>query len=209
MGRPNKYRRRTPSRDPLMTASYAVEGENTEVEYIDELAKDRRLGKRFKLVSSHPEPLSVVKSLVAEKKASKAKGESRDRYIAVFDTEFSEDRRKSILKARKLADAHGIMCIESTPSFEFWLRLHYSRNDRPYGSQKDVEDDLLGYLPKYGKERGALRREMPGILTLVEVACENARWIADHGCYGNNTEMPSLVRIIDEMRDERDARSGS
>lgn len=50
---------------------------------------------------------------------------------------------------------------------------------------------------------------MPGILPLVEVACENARWIADHGRYGNNTEMPSLVRIIDEMRDERDARSDS
>ena len=49
-----------------MTASCAVEGENTEVEYIDELAKDRRLGKRFKFVSSHPDPLSVVKSLVAE-----------------------------------------------------------------------------------------------------------------------------------------------
>lgn len=199
----NKYCRRKPTLNPLKTASYAVEGSNTEVEYVDELARDRRLGKRFKLVSSHPDPLSVIKSLIAAKNQTEQERKPRDYWLAVFDTEFSEDRKNSIARARRLAKKNGIECIETTPSFEFWLRLHFSRSDRPYDSQDDVETDLRQHLPKYSKERGAMRRLMSEMLPRVRAACENADWITKNGNHGNKTEMPSLVRIVDSMQDIR------
>lgn len=199
MSRSSKYRRSKPSRDPLPTGAYAVEGDNTEVEYIDELAKDRRLGKRLKFVSAHSEPLSVVRGLISEKRLSEARGEHRDYWLAVFDAEFTQARKDGIARARKLARKHGIVCVENNPSFEYWLRLHFSGDDRPYGSQKEVEADLTRFVSGYSKQKGVMRELMPRFIPRIDAACENARRLSNCGEYGNCSEMPSFIDAIDAM----------
>lgn len=199
MSRKNRYLRSKPTRSPLPTATCAVEGDNTEPEYLFALANDRQLGKRFKIEPSHSEPLSVVKKLVAAKKECARKREHRDYWIAVFDTEFSEQRKQAIARARNLARNNGILCFESNPAFEFWLKLHFSKDDRPYGSQNDLERDLQRFLPDYSKEKGYLLRKMNGLIAKVGQACENATWVQAHSDFGNSTDMPELVKIIDGM----------
>lgn len=203
MARSSKYSRGKPHFDPLPTASYAVEGSVTEVEYINGLVSDRKLGKRFRHIRSHSDPTSIVKALVAEKAKSKSRGERRDYWIAVFDSEFSEERRSNIVRARKIARENGIECVETSPSFEFWLKLHYSNMDRPYGSQKDVEEDLRSYIPDYCKKEGVLKKRLPDLISRVEIACDNARRINTHGLHGNSTEMPNLVGVVNAMRDRQ------
>lgn len=204
-GKRSKFLRGKPKRESLPTASCAVEGQNTEPEYIDALARSRKLGKRFQIIRSHSDPVSVVKALVAEKKKERGRGEHRDNWIAVFDREFSEERGESIRRARELAAKHGIRCIESNPAFEYWLRLHFSRDDRPYGSADDLIEDLRRFMPAYGKGAGDLSGQMDELLDRVETACENAAWMKDNGSFGNSTEMPELVKIIDSMRVLRQA----
>lgn len=189
-------------REPLPTASCAVEGQNTEPEYIGALARSRRLGKRFQIVRSHSDPVSVVKALIAEKK-KRGRGERQDNWIAVFDREFSEDRRERARRACELAEKHGITCIESSPAFEYWLRLHFSRDDRPYGSMDDLIEDLRRFMPAYGKGAGCLSGRMDELLGRVEAACENAAWVKDNGSFGNSTRMPELVALIDSMSASR------
>lgn len=203
MARASKYFRGKPHFDPLPTASYAVEGSITEVEYINGLARDRKLGKRFRYIRSHSDPTSIVRALVTEKRKSKSRGEKRDYWIAVFDSEFSEERRSNIARARKIARENGIECVETSPSFEFWLKLHYSNLDRPYGSQKDVEEDLRSYIPDYCKTEGVLKRRLPDLLSRLEAACNNARWVNSHGMHGNSTEMPNLIDIVGVMCDKQ------
>lgn len=198
-GKRSKFLRGKPIREPLPTASYAVEGRNTEPEYIDALARRRKLGKRFKLVRSHSDPISVVKALITEKKRRESQGEYRDHWVAVFDREFSEERRNSARMARELAVKHGIRCIESVPAFEYWLRLHFSREDRPYGSMGDLTADLKRFIPAYGKEEGCLSGQMDELLNRIGTACSNAAWIEDNGSFGNSTEMPEFVELIDSM----------
>lgn len=200
-GKRNKFLRGRPTREPLPTASYAVEGQNTEPEYIGALARSQKLGRRFQFVRSHSDPVSVVKELIVEKKKKQGRGEYCDNWIAVFDREFSEERKESARRARELAAKHGIMCIESSPAFEYWLRLHFSRDDRPYGSMDDLIADLRRFMPAYGKEAGNLSGQMDELLCRVETACENAAWVKDNGSFGNSTQMPELVALIDSMRD--------
>lgn len=195
----SKYLRKKPSRDPLPTAMYAAEGKNTEREYIDALAGNYKLGKRFKRVNSASEPESIVKSLISKKKALCKQGVIKDYWIAVFDTEFVESRKKGIEKARSLAKKNGILCVESTPSFEYWLLLHFTCDDRPFVSQHEVEEALKQHLSDFTKHEGALTKKMSDLLVRVNQACENAEWILDNGVYGNRTEMPELVRIIKTM----------
>lgn len=200
MGRgKSKFLRSSPKIEPLKTALCACEGAVTEPEYISALVKSRGLGKRFKLVQSHSDPCSIVKKIVAEKKKCRNRGESRDYWIAVFDSEFDEPRRKSIVKARKLANKNGIICIESNPAFELWLLLHFSKSDKPYGDIDDLKDALKRYIPDYDKIAGILYKQMDKIIERVPVACENALWIKEHGLYGNSTEMPNLIWLIDGM----------
>jgi len=199
MPRRSRYLRKRPSCDPLPTAMYAAEGENTEREYIDALAGNYKLGKRFKRVNSASDPESVVKTLVIKKKALSRQGDIKDYWIAVFDTEFTESRKEGIEKARILAKKNGILCIESTPSFEYWLLLHFACIDRPFVSQQEIEKALVQYLPNYAKHKGALAEEMNDLLACVDQACENAEWILSNGMYGNKTEMPKLVQIVKKM----------
>lgn len=147
--------------------------------------------------------MSVVRSVAASKKASEARGEYCDHWFAVFDREFTEDRAKSIERARELAAKRGIECIENRPSFEYWLRLHFSRDDRPYASQEDVERDLRRYVLNFGKQAGMIAGVMDVLLERVDAACRNAEWVVRYGVYGNGSDMPALVNVINNMQDPR------
>lgn len=202
MARGNKFCRNKPSREPLVMATYAAEGENAEFEYLDFLSKSYGLGKRFKRVRSHSDPCKIVRDLCVRRREAKKKGIDGDYWIAIFDREFTEERQASIAQARQIAKKNGIICIETSPSFEFWLRLHYSRTDKPYGSQKDVEDDLKQFIPNYCKKRGTVAGVMGQLSGLLDKACANALWINAKGVYGNCSEMPALVDIMKGMAEE-------
>jgi len=183
-------------RRALPTAAYAAEGRVSEPEYIAALAHNLGVGNRLKYVPSGSDPKSVVKALIAKKKSDAV---SRDYWFAVFDHEFDESRSKSVAEARRLAGNNGITCIESNPAFELWLILHFTGNDRPYGSIDDLLNTLRQFMPEYAKTSGCLGKGMSMFLQHIDDAINHANALAENSVYGNSTEMPQMVEVLRTM----------
>lgn len=205
MRKKRKFERGKPTREPYTVAAYATEGTNTEPEYLDALKRHYHVSRRFTRITSHEDPLSLVNKLIKEKKLARARGEDRDYWFALFDREFEPSRFKSIERARALAAKHGIICIETSPTFEYWLVLHYTYLDRPFRSADDVLDELKKHLPTYGKARGLLAKDEASLMSKVEEAYKRATQL--NSSYGNFSEMPKLIDVMAMMASQRSDRA--
>lgn len=139
-----KLARRGPARPERHVIAVFSEGEVTEPEYLNALARlpevrsRTRLSLRIDLVGAVP--LTLVEAAVAEKRSDTA-----NEYWCVFDVEWPRHHPK-LQEAMSLADQHGIEIAISNPSFELWLVLHHQNQ--------------TAFLDNDGARR--LRRELDG-----------------------------------------------
>lgn len=79
-------------------------------------------------------------------KTEKQNGEKFDEVFCVFD----RDDFAHFQRAKNAAARVNIVCIESTPSFEYWLLIHFRRSDAPYAAvgNKTVGDLCLHDLKR-------------------------------------------------------------
>lgn len=91
-------------------------------------------------------PEVVVNKAKAISKDEKKNGENFDEVYCVFDRDDFAHFEKAKLTASKL----GYTCIESTPSFEYWLLTHFKQTTAPYAAvgAKTVGDLCLHDLKK-------------------------------------------------------------
>lgn len=147
-------------------------------------------------------PERVVEKASDIVKAEKRSGESFDDVFCVFD----RDDFAHFNKAKQHADRLRFTCIESTPSFEYWLLLHFKASDAPYTAVggKTVGDRCLHDLKREfkGYEKND-RRIYSELFSRLPDAMKYAKRIFDRSVeendYNPSTNFYLLVERIHRL----------
>lgn len=143
---PSLYRRRQ-TKQPYDVVLIVCEGAKTEPEYFRALINNLRLSTaniRICGKECGSAPKSVVDYAIEESN----KTIDYDRVYCVFDKDKHETYDEAV---RKLQKNENMFVITSVPCFEFWLLLHFSDAEKPYGSSgsKSPCEELISDLKKY------------------------------------------------------------
>jgi hypothetical protein len=168
--------RSSAKRKPYDRVLIVCEGEKTEPYYFEEIKVTLDLDSANIQIdgSCGSSPRSVVAHAITLFERARLKGEQYDRVFCVFDRDQHETFDEAIIKVNKynkqlLADKYYLKnedptftVIRSTPSFEYWLLLHFipttmsflSTDTKSSGDQ--VIDELKVYITNYKKKQKGL-----------------------------------------------------
>jgi len=152
--RPRRPARRTPYKDSKPVILIVTEGEVTEPEYLNGLARATKNPRvRIKVVGGVGDPKRIVEfakdcKIEAEEQARGAKDDNLcyDEVWCVFDI----DDHARTPDARQMARDNRIEVAMSHPCFELWLWLHFA--DQP--GMKDrhkLQEMMKKHIPNYDK----------------------------------------------------------
>ena len=120
--------RQSRKRNPIIVIG--CEGANKTEEIYFKNFNTRRCIIKFSRGNS-TDPVGIVKDLI--KFIDNEIGrEDDDKYYVVLDTDVNQDKQSQIDKAKKLAIDNGVEFITSTPTFEYWYRLHFGYTTKTY-----------------------------------------------------------------------------
>jgi hypothetical protein len=133
-----------------------VEGKQTERIYLEALREQLQLSAaRVEILhASVTDPVNMVREAIRLRDeqvelTKKAITVPYDEVWVVFDSERQDHpRREQIPGAIELARQKGISIALSTPSFEYWLLLHYTFTTAAFSDCDDVIAALRKYIPK-------------------------------------------------------------
>ncbi len=129
---------------PKKTVLIVTEGEKTEPNYFCAM-KDYYELTEVDVLPEGKDPYSLTEIAVS-KKNTREDSKYLDPYDEVWvvcDTEgLNHPFRKHLQRARPLAKKHGVRLAVSSPSFEYWLLLHYQYTTRSF----DSCDDVIAFL---------------------------------------------------------------
>lgn len=135
------------------------EGGKTEPYYFNALR--RHYGLHTANVAIHGECNSDPKSVFAFAHSryheAKNAGDAFDKVFCVFDKDAHDGYDETLTSIQKAKHSDRFVAINSVPSFEFWLLLHFTYTTRPFhalpgnSSGNQVLSELKKYLPDYKK----------------------------------------------------------
>lgn len=121
------------------------------------------------------DPVGIVKDLI--KFIDNEIGrEDDDKYYVVLDTDVNQDKQSQIDKAKKLAIDNGVEFITSTPTFEYWYRLHFGYTTKTYHSSEEVQNDIKDKIKGYTKSMNTY----PVLRDKTDIAIKNAKKVEKH-----------------------------
>ena len=94
----------------------------------------------------------------------------------VLDTDVNQDKQSHIDKAKKLAIDNGVEFITSTPTFEYWYRLHFGYTTKTYHSSEEVQNDIKDKIKGYTKSMNTY----PVLRDKTDIAIKNAKKVEKH-----------------------------
>lgn len=173
----HSYSRRRPSRTPRPSIVILVEGEVTEVEYLNALRE--ACGISRDLIDIHKAKCSDADGIVAEAKELLAKsGGGREPkafdeiwVVADAESEHSNGSPENISHAINHA-GDSIHLVLDSPSIEYWFLLHFIPTTRDFPSAADVIAKLKQYWHEYSKQSKTL--DWNALLRKTEAAMKNA-----------------------------------
>lgn len=119
------------------------EGRETEPNYFEGLRDEAAVRRSFSVVVQKGKGgsrLGFVQQAIAQQDKAAARNEHFDEVWCVFDVE-QAGQQEQVVKARALADEHGIQLALSNPSFECWLLAHFIRTKKAFaGADKVIEE---------------------------------------------------------------------
>lgn len=131
---------------------FEFEGRNkTEEKYFKNFSGRNKLYNIRFAYGNDTDPVHMIKSLITYMKREEINSKIGDKIYCVFDADFDVNKQKDIDMAKKIANENGIELIISNPSFELWYRLHFSYTKKEYNSNKELIEDLKGFIPEYEK----------------------------------------------------------
>jgi len=102
--------------------------------------------------------------------------EDFDELWIVFDTDVIDSAKLST--GLRFAKRNGVKIAASTPSFEFWLLLHYCRTTKCFEKCEHVVAALEKEMQQdYSKTKSAARKLMPYFLPKTQKAIGHAIWV--------------------------------
>ena len=102
--------------------------------------------------------------------------EEDDKYYVVLDTDVNQNKQSQIDKAKKLSIDNGAQFITSTPTFEYWYRLHFRYTTKAYHSSEEVQNDIKDKIKEYTKSMNTY----PVLRDKTDNAIKNAKNVEKH-----------------------------
>lgn len=153
------------------------------------------------------DPMSIVKFAKQRYREEKDSGDPFDEVYCVFDKDGHDTYDKALNALTTATPKNTYFTINSVPSFEFWLLLHFNYTTRPYtalpgnSSGNQVLTELKYYMRDYEKGQLNIFGELKGQL---EQAKEFSRRVMNES-QRNSTDNPStrvheLVEVLQNLK---------
>jgi len=215
MSAKNKIKRRRPHGRSAISRRVAVreaykkilivcEGEKTEPLYFTNAREFYQLSTvNVEITGEGKDPMSLVK-LAKQKYKEEAAGDAYDAVYCVFDKD-AHNTYGAAIQSLHSSTPKGIWhSINSVPSFEFWLLLHFGYTDRPFhatgraSAGDEVLKELKNHIPDYHKGKPKL---FSALVDKLDTACRNANRVLA-ACEQNATDNPStrVHVLVEELR---------
>lgn len=186
-----------------------VEGKVTERHYFEGIRRCLSLGSMHVRVVSpgHQDPVGLIEEAMAERagpkrrrtegRASIRDPETYDHVWTVFDTDASA-QDGTLKKALELAKREKIRVAFSTPSFEFWLLLHFRFTTGPLLDSAAAERALSeAWRTKYEKTPGTFAKLWPALKSNLRNAVAYAARVREHHEQTSRTFPPNPGTQVD------------
>ncbi|MGB1763597.1 RloB family protein [Alloalcanivorax xenomutans] len=154
------------------------------------------------------DPMSIVSFAKQRYREEKDAGDPFDQIYCVFDKDGHATYTRAIDALTSATPKDTYFTINSVPSFEYWLLLHFVYSTRPYtalpgnSSGNQVLTDLKNYIPDYEKGRRTIFEEL---IEQLEQAKNYAKRVLQES-KRNQTDNPStrvheLVEALQKLKD--------
>lgn len=198
-----KLVRKTASRAGLPSVLIVCEGRETEPNYIRGLCAKLKINMAAVSIrrgSSKTDAAALVRLARNMFEADR----DYDRVFVVCDDDGSDLGHARVLAAKKLRPIDKqlltIDLIVSTPSFEYWLLLHFEYSARPFASAAEVTRELRRHVTDYDKADLAIFGKVAsGVEIAVERVGQLKRDLEISGSARPNTDMHTLVEQLSSM----------
>jgi hypothetical protein len=200
----DKYKRKSPIREPFETVLIVCEGEKTEPRYFNGLRMAYGLTSVVVTSARGSDPLSVVDHAL-----DRMAKEDFDRAFAVFDRDSHANCNAAISKVADsdLGRSNIFKAVVTEPCFEFWLLLHYGFTSAAFtrmGSNSPCDQvirALRSHDPDYAKGGADIyskvaARTNDAITHARRLAAENAQT----GSRNPATDVHELVEHLINLR---------
>lgn len=187
--------RRGAKRDPYAKVLIVCEGEKTEPYYFFGLKDHYALNSANVAITGEcgSDPVSIIKYAKQRYRMEKDAGDAFDRVYCVFDKDTHPNYDQAMDAFRSATPKDTYFAINSVPSFEYWLLLHFIYTSKPYVAQHNnsagnqVLTDLKNYIPDYTKGRKDI---FEALIDQLDFAINNASR-ALQTAVANDTDNPS------------------
>jgi hypothetical protein len=206
--RARKIERRTARRETFDRMLIVTEGEQTEVNYFEEIRRECRVSSAVVRVcaSDGTNPMQVVDY------AAELCGRTRqwERVYAVIDRDNHARFNEALAAASRLDGSIrndekkpiAFKAVPSNPCFELWLLIHFQRSEA-HIHRDDVFRLLARHIDGYRKgSQGLFAATKPSL----DIAYENAKRLRDRleqPAQNPSTDVDLLVRDLVTLRDEK------
>lgn len=177
MGRLESFKQRGRNRQNRKRRSIIVigcEGNNKTEEIYFKNFNSRKCIIKFS-TGKNTDPVGIVNDLI-KFIDNEIEREEDDKYFAVLDTDVNQDKQSQIDTAKKLAMENGVEFITSTPTFEYWYRLHFGYTTKTYHSSQEVQNDIKDKIKGYTKSMNIY----PILKEKTDLAIKNAKKVEKH-----------------------------
>ena len=209
--KPERIRRRGPTRESRACVLIVCEGEKTEPNYFHALREELGLNTVEVQVEGGEfgsAPISIVDTALAlrEERERKAARSSilveYDEVWCVIDVE-APTPHDSLDRAFVKAKAQDLKLTLSNPCFEYWYLLHFERTSALMQTNRHVMDALKGHYPRYRKNDPASFRNT--FSSRTEQAITHAEGVINEKHYGedlrNCNPSTHVHRLVSRLRD--------
>ncbi len=177
MGRLESFKQRGRNRQNRKRKTIIVigcEGNNKTEEIYFKNFNTRKCIIKFSTGNS-TDPVGIVNNLIKFVNNDIGR-EEEDKYYVVLDTDVNQDKQSQIDKAKKIALDNGAQFITSTPTFEYWYRLHFGYTTKTYHSSQEVQNDIKDKIKGYTKSMNIY----PILKEKTDLAIKNAKKVEKH-----------------------------
>lgn len=186
------------------------EGEKTEPNYFDGAREYYELNTVNVEVRGDcgSDPMSIVSFAKQRYREEKDAGDPFDQIYCVFDKDGHATYARAIDALTSATPKDTYFTINTVPSFEYWLLLHFVYSTRPYtalpgnSSGNQVLTELKNYIPDYEKGRRTIFAELIEQLEQAKNYAKRALQESER----NQTDNPStlvheLVEALQKLKD--------
>ncbi|MCP5016467.1 MAG: RloB domain-containing protein [Ketobacter sp.] len=154
------------------------------------------------------DPMSIVSFAKQRYREEKDAGDPFDQIYCVFDKDGHATYTRAIDALTSATPKDTYFTINSVPSFEYWLMLHFVYSTRPYttlpgnSSGNQVLTELKNYIPDYEKGRSTIFAELIEQLEQAKKYAKRALQESERNQTDNpSTRVHELVEALQKLKD--------